>query len=708
MTESSFVVLRVRGIPIGAHWSWLFVFALVVWSLTSFLFPSTYPGLAGSTYLIMGFVAGILFFVSILLHELGHAFRALTEGMEIDGITLWLFGGVARFKGMFKSPSAEFRIAIAGPVVSFVIAAVFGALALLGAAGDAPDPLLGVVDYLWRINALVLGFNLVPALPLDGGRVLRSYLWHRQRSFAAATRSAASAGRIFGGMLIALGLLDFLTGGGGAGGLWFVFLGWFLIQAAQSEASMVLVYQVLGPRRVRDLMTPNPASVTADLTITDFFDEVVEEHGHSSYPVIEGGEVVGLISLRRAGTIPRDERSLKRVRDAMYRGDEVTVLSPEVGMVEVMDRLDTEPKRIPVVEDGRLVGILSISDVVRALEIEQARGPGDEPTSRRAGLLVWLVVATAILVVAGFLYRPPLVVLSPGVTLDVSQDISITGTTVDRNEGEYLLTSVRLERRNALGLLFTAVTSDDEIVSAAELVPEGTESEEFARQQREIFRQSQVLAAAAAARATGMDVAIEGAGAVVEDVIPASPAAGNLRSGDVIVEVNDTRVGLATDLQSILRSRPAGTRFAVTIERGGERMTIEIRTARLSAASETIVGLGVVVSTRDFEVNLPFDVEFRERAIGGPSAGLIYALAIADMLEPADLARGRTIAASGTIDVDGGVGAIGGVEAKADAVIDAGGDIFFVPEGQVDLVRVEGLDVRGIARLEEALRALRS
>src|SRR3990172_6650138 len=242
--ESSFIFVRVRGIPIGANWSWLFVFALLTWSLGSALFPRTYPGLSGSAYWAMGLVTAILFFGSVLLHELGHAFRALKEGMRIEGITLWLFGGVAKFVGMFPSPGAEFRIAIAGPIVSVALAGGFGVLAFAGRELGWPASTRGVVDYLARINAILVGFNMVPALPLDGGRVLRAWLWHRQRSFSADTVSAARAGRAFGGLLIGLGLLGFFTGAG-TGGLWFVFLGWFLLQAAQAEASFALVRQAL-------------------------------------------------------------------------------------------------------------------------------------------------------------------------------------------------------------------------------------------------------------------------------------------------------------------------------------------------------------------------------------------------------------------------------------------------------------------------------
>ena len=364
--ESSFTVLRLRGIPIGAHWSWLLVAGLVVWSLSQSLFPSSYPGLSEATYLAMGVVAGILFFAAILAHELGHAFAALREGMEIDGITLWLFGGVARFRGMFASPGAEFRIAIAGPLVSVAIAVLFFLLGSIEGSSDAARAAEGVADYLARINAILVGFNLVPALPLDGGRVLRSWLWMRQGSFSAATVSAARAGKAFGIVLAVLGLLDFFTGGGGGGGLWLLFLGWFLVQAAQAEASGALVRQSLRGRRVGELMTSTVETVPPQLTVATFLEHIGPRR-FSTYPVVRGDEPLGLVSLRRAEQVPAAERIRRRIEHVMQPLSELTVLSPDDEIVVALDSLQDEHKRALVIEQGRLAGLLSLSDVARVL-----------------------------------------------------------------------------------------------------------------------------------------------------------------------------------------------------------------------------------------------------------------------------------------------------------------------------------------------------
>ena len=255
---STFRLGRLAGVEIGIHWSWALIFALLVWSLADGVFPETNPGLGDGTYLAMAIVAVLLFFASLLLHELGHATRATKEGMEIEGITLWIFGGIARFKGMFPSAGAEFRIAIAGPIVTLVIGAVSLAVALLVPLPGAVD---GVVFWLGYVNLVLLVFNLVPALPLDGGRVLRSALWARKRDFLAATRTAAAFGRGFGQVLIAFGVLAVLLGGA-VGGLWFVFIGWFLLAAAEAEGSGAETQAALSGLRVGEVMVSEPVTVT--------------------------------------------------------------------------------------------------------------------------------------------------------------------------------------------------------------------------------------------------------------------------------------------------------------------------------------------------------------------------------------------------------------------------------------------------------------
>jgi Zn-dependent protease len=366
---------RIAGVEVGLDWSLLIAFALIVWTLTSGVFPSTNPGLSGGTHLAMALVATAAFFGSVLLHELGHAVQARREGIEIDGITLWLFGGVARFKGAFPSAGAEFRVAVAGPLVSLAL----GVLFVLAALASMPEAVDAVFAWLGYINLTLLLFNLLPAFPLDGGRVLRSLLWRRTGDLARATRIAADVGRGFGYLFIAGGVAMFIFQGSFSGA-WLAFIGWFLLQAASVEARYVLARQVLEGLRVRDLMTPDPVTVAPDLTLGDVMDRIVWEHRHTSYPVVEDGRAVGLLPFRCVAEVPRGQWAARHVRDCMLDRDQVPVLQQDQPAIDALGALGQGgDKRALVVADGRLVGLLSMSDLARALEAPPRRrvaGPG--------------------------------------------------------------------------------------------------------------------------------------------------------------------------------------------------------------------------------------------------------------------------------------------------------------------------------------------
>jgi PDZ domain-containing secreted protein/Zn-dependent protease/CBS domain-containing protein len=704
--RSSFTILRVRGIPIGAHWSWLLIVALIVWSLWRALFPATYPGLSSGVYLAMALVAALLFFGSVLAHELGHALQALKEGQHIEGITLWLFGGVAHLGELPRTPGTELRVSLAGPLVSVVLTLLFTGASLLSDAANWPAPVHGTLDYLARINLLVLVFNLVPALPLDGGRVLRAWLWHRQRSFTAATRSAALAGRVFGFALVAIGILGLFTGTG-VGGLWLVLIGWFLLQAARSEVVLSQVRQALDGRSVRDVMTRDPLTVPADLTVAGLLDRAGHAWRVSTYPVIEHDRPVGLVSLRTAAGVPAAEQSTRLVSEVMTPSDKLNLLRPEQPAIDTLDVLRRQPGRALVVEDGRVVGIVASSDVMRVMEVDRLRGI--EPRAARgSGVLVWVVVGVLIALAAGWLYQPPVLVLAPGPTADVARDITITGTSTTPVNGRYLLTSVRLQQPNGIAAVAALVNPDQDLVSRSEVIPSGSNPGQYIQSQRAVFEQSRRLAAAAAARAAGLPVTITGSGARVVQVLPASPAARELRPGDVIVAVDGRPISTADALRQVLQSRPPGSELTLTVERNGSRETLRVRTARLTELSGG-VGLGVAIETRNLTIDLPFEIRFAERGdVAGPSAGLSYALAIADLLEREDYARGRTIAATGTIDPEGDVGEVGGVDEKADGAKAAGAAIFLVPEGELEAARDAGVPVVGVDDLEEALAHLRT
>jgi Zn-dependent protease len=357
---------RIFGIRIGINWSWLVVLALIIWTLAAAIFPETNPGLSDGAYAGMAVAAAILFFASLLLHELGHAVQARREGMEIEGITLWLFGGVAKFKGMFPSAGAEFRIAVAGPLVSLVLGLVFSLGAWAISAAESVD---GVAAWLGYINLTLLVFNLLPALPLDGGRVLRSALWQVKGDFRNATRVAAAVGRGFGYVFIAGGIFLFIFEGSFSGA-WLAFIGWFLLQAATGEDRYAMVSETLGGLRVRDLMIREPVTVPAEMSIGRFMDEVAWSRRYTTYPVMEGGGVVGLLAFRCVAEIPRSEWETRLVRDCMIPRERVPVLEEDDTAVDALAELsEANVHRGVVLDDGRLAGFLSITDLARALEV---------------------------------------------------------------------------------------------------------------------------------------------------------------------------------------------------------------------------------------------------------------------------------------------------------------------------------------------------
>jgi Zn-dependent protease len=356
---------RFGGVEVRLNWSLIAVFALITWSLAEGVFPSQNPGLSHGTYIAMGIVAAVLFLASILLHELGHSWVARREGIEVDSITLWLFGGVSQFKDRFASAGAEFRVAISGPLVSIVL----GVLFVLIAVAQVPSSVDGVAAWLGYINLILAVFNLLPASPLDGGRVLHAALWRAKGDFAWATRIASEIGQGFGYLFIALGLAMFIFQGSFSGA-WLAFIGWYLLQGATAEARYVATEQALEGLRVRDLMVRDPVSVDADSTIGRLMDDVVWSHRFTTYPVLDGGKPVGLLTFASVAAVPRSDWDTRRVRDTMIPLDQVPLLTEDEKAVDALAELATpSANRGLVVDNGHLAGLLSITDLARALEV---------------------------------------------------------------------------------------------------------------------------------------------------------------------------------------------------------------------------------------------------------------------------------------------------------------------------------------------------
>lgn len=378
--ESSIRLGRIHGIEVGVNWTWFLVVLLLVWSLAVAVFPETNPGLSDGAYWAMGAVAALLFFGSLLLHELGHALQARSDGVEIEGITLWLFGGVARFRTMYRTAAAEFRVAAAGPLVTLAIALASLALASVASLPDGVD---GVLTWLGFINLMLLAFNLLPALPLDGGRLLHAALWRLRDDRGWATRVAGTVGAGFGWLLIGGGIALFVATSA-FGGLWLAMIGWFLQSAAGAEVAQATVRAALRGHDVRTLMVPDPETVPADVTLGTFIDEIAQRSRYTTYPVVDAGRPVGLLTFASVAARPRARWDRETVRDCMLPRPDVPVVTPDQDASDAFEALAREPRRALVVDEhGTLVGLLSITDVVRAVERAAAIGHGAPAGSRR-------------------------------------------------------------------------------------------------------------------------------------------------------------------------------------------------------------------------------------------------------------------------------------------------------------------------------------
>jgi Zn-dependent protease/CBS domain-containing protein len=364
------------GVEIRIDVSWFVIFFLILWTLTLNVFPAEYPGAERATYIAMGLAATLLFFLSLLLHELAHALVARARGIEVEGITLFIFGGMARMRVESETPADEFLIAAAGPLASFALAAGFGALAWAGAQAGWPPAALGVARYLALINAVLAIFNLFPGFPLDGGRIFRAIVWKATGSLRRATRWAATGGRIFGLLLIAFGILN-LFAGNVIGGMWMALIGFFLRMAAEAGYTQHVLRRALEGVRVADLMTPDPVTVAADLPLRDFVDELVLRGRHHSYPVVDDGRPLGIITLDHVRAIPREEWDRSTVTDAMLPADDDLLARPDESMLTLLERMGRGRSRVLVHRDGRLAGILTHSDVARWLQQARLLGTDD-------------------------------------------------------------------------------------------------------------------------------------------------------------------------------------------------------------------------------------------------------------------------------------------------------------------------------------------
>ena len=361
---------RIAGIHVGFNWSLLVVAALIAWSLATSFLPSTAPGHSSGAYWAAGVISAFVFLASILAHELAHSIVAMRRGVKVEGITLWLFGGVSRFSGDTNSPGTQALFTFVGPLTSLVLGAVFYAVSI--ALGNGPHPGLVAATFSWLgyINISLGVFNLVPAFPLDGGRLLQSLIWLRTGDRLRATRIAARIGMGFAYLLIAYGLATFIFTGSLIGGVWSVFLGWFLLNAARSEEAGGLIRQALSGVSVREVMTPNPTQAPDNITVEDALQGYVLASRHSTFPTHDAsGRLSGLLTLAALKNVAPEARATTLIKDITCPLDSVSTVSPADPAVNLLSISDgCGEGRTLVIDSGRLVGIISPSDISTLLQ----------------------------------------------------------------------------------------------------------------------------------------------------------------------------------------------------------------------------------------------------------------------------------------------------------------------------------------------------
>lgn len=373
-----FHLFTLFGFPIYVDLSWFVIAVLVTWSLAVGLFGSAelFPMLVEQpgTRWAMGVVGALGLFASIVLHELGHAKMAEQYGLPMRGITLFIFGGVAEMSQEPPSAKAEFMVAIAGPIVSIAIAAVTVASWLIGRMLEAPVAVTAVLGYLGLINALLVAFNMIPAFPLDGGRVLRSILWAAKDNLRWATRITSSIGGGFGIALMVLAGLQLLTGNI-IGAIWWFILGMFLRSAAQMSYQQLLLRRALEGEPVERFMSHEPVTVKPGDTIERVVDDFIYRHHYKFYPVTEDGEdhgqLVGCLTLDRIKEVPRDQWPQTHVRDVLEQCGSTNTIERGRDAMDAMARMrEHQRSRLMVVQDGRLVGVVALKDLMDFLSMK--------------------------------------------------------------------------------------------------------------------------------------------------------------------------------------------------------------------------------------------------------------------------------------------------------------------------------------------------
>lgn len=364
LQTGSLKITTVMGIPIRVHFSWLVIFGLITWSLSTFYFPKAAPQLPAVSYWINGAVAALLLFVSVAFHELSHSFVALKYKLSIINITLFIFGGVAQMKGEPPSPKAEFRIAIAGPLSSFFLSLIFS-IAYNAATTQVTKALF---SYLSQLNLILGAFNLIPGYPMDGGRVVRAFLWKKTNDFFYATRKASTYGQKIAMFFIIFGIFSIFTGF--SGGLWLMLIGWFLYSASQSSYQQASLQQTLNGIKVRNIMVRDIVTMPSNLTVDAAVNEYFLRYGYGGFPVVDDGKFLGFITLKEIKDVPRERWKDVKITEIFVPHDKKWEVGEEDEVMKALELMIMEDKgRLVVTDKGSVIGLITRNGIARYIQI---------------------------------------------------------------------------------------------------------------------------------------------------------------------------------------------------------------------------------------------------------------------------------------------------------------------------------------------------
>ena len=364
LSAKRITLFRLLGFDIRIEWSWLVLVVWLTWSLASNIFPSNHRGLSKSAYLWMGIAGTLGLFVSIVFHELCHSLVARHYGLPIAGITLFIFGGVAEMEDDPPGPRTEFLMALAGPAASALLGLCFWGLRALGQGAGVPVPVNGVLGYLSSVNVSLAAFNLLPAFPLDGGRVLRSLLWRWRRDIQWATHVASWIGSLFGNLLIGLGTLVLLLGNI-IGSIWLIVVGMYLRTTSRASYRQLSIQQALRGERVQQFMQDEPVTVSPTTSVTDLAQEYIYRYHYRTFPVVDGATLVGCISTRTIQDIPRSEWGHHTVGELIKGCSPDNTIGKSAGAIHALSKMSrTGNSQLMVVDGDRLVGVITLKDML--------------------------------------------------------------------------------------------------------------------------------------------------------------------------------------------------------------------------------------------------------------------------------------------------------------------------------------------------------